>query len=152
MRRVRRIAVTPTVSLTAYTAADSVGGLMTFAITDQGFDGLLRSVLLTDNAAQSEQYVLYIYESLPSTIANDAEYLPTLADLKKLVTSVVVATGDWTEINSKDWALLGGHEDAAMEIPIHSDNGSIYLYAVATDTPDYVAATDLTITLTVEVF
>lgn len=152
MRRVRRVATTPTVGTDAYTAADSVGGLMTFAITDQGFDGLLRSVLLTDNAAQSEQYVLYIFDALPSTIADDAEYLPTLADLKKLATTVTVATGDWTEINSKDWALLGGHEDTAMEMPLHSDNGNVYMYAVATDTPDYTAATDLTITLTVEVF
>lgn len=157
MRRIRRIAVTPTITLSAYTAGDTVGGLMTFAMSDQGFDGLIRSILITDAVKQSEQYTLYIYGDLPSTIANDAAYAPTIADLKKLVATVTVATADWTEINNFDWALLGGHEDnvaagAAMQIPIHSDNGNLYMYAVATDTPDYAAATDLCFTVTMELF
>ena len=152
MRRIRHIAVTPTIGTSAYTAADCVGGLMTFAITDQGFDGLIRGLLVTDDHAQSEQYILYVYRSLPSTIADDAEYLPTVADLNKLVTTIVIATGDWTEINSIDWAFVGGYEDTQMQIPVHSANGNIYLYAVATDTPDYDATDDLVFTLSVEVF
>jgi len=152
MRRIRRIAVTPTVGLDAYTAADVVGGLLTFAIADQGFDGLIRGVLLTDDAAQSEQYKLYISDALPSTIADDAAYAPTIADLNKLATTVVVATADWAEIGAGDFALIGGYGDTQMEVAVHSDNGDLYMYAVATDTPDYVAADDLVITLIVEVF
>ena len=58
MRRVRRIAVTADIGTKAYTASDVVGGLTTFAITDQGFDGQLSSVLVTDAAAQGEAYTL----------------------------------------------------------------------------------------------
>ena len=152
MRRIRRIAVTPVITLTAYTAGDVVGGLMTFDISTPNLDGFLRGVRITDDAAQSEQYVLYISDALPSTIANDAAYAPTVADLNKLATTVVVATADWTEIGAGDFALLGEHEDTKMEVPIHSDNGSLYLYAVATDTPDYVAVDDLVFTLIVEIF
>ena len=157
MRRIRRIQVAPTVGTDAYTANDVVGGLMTFSISDQGFDGLVRSILVTDAHSQAEAYVLYLFGAQPSTIADDAAFAPTIADLKKIIGVVTLAAADYTTVNSLDWALLGGHEDnvaanVTMEIPAHSDNGDIYMYAVATDTPDYNAATDLTFTLSVEVF
>ena len=154
MRRIRRIAVTPTVGTAAYTALDTVGGKMTFAIADQGFDGLIRGVLLTDNANQKEPYTLYVFDAVPSTIADDASYAPTLADLKKLATTVAVGTADWATIaaNTIAWAMIGGHEDGKMEQAVHSDNGDLYMYAAAVATPDYVAADDLTITLIVEAF
>lgn len=150
MRRVRRIAVTPTIGTVAYTAGDVVGGLMTFGITDQGFDGQLSSILVTDAAAQGEAYTLYVFEAVPSTIADDAAFAPTLADLKKLVTTVAVGTADYGHGGSM--ALLGGHEDTEMKVPVHSNNGDLYIYAVAVATPDQVAVTDLTFTATVEVF
>ena len=152
LRRVREITVTPTVTLSAYTAADVVGGLMTFAVTDQGFDGAIRRIICTDDANQKEQYVLYIFDSLPSTIANDAAFAPTYADLKLLRDKVTLATADWATLDGNAVAILGGHEDGAMEIPCHSDNGDLYMYAVATDTPDYVAATDISFIMVVEVY
>jgi len=150
MRRVRRIAVTADIGTKAYTASDVVGGLTTFAITDHGFDGQLSSVLVTDAAAQGEAYTLYFFEAEPSAIADDAAWAPTLADLKKLVTTVVVGTVDYSHGGSV--ALLGEHEDAEMRVPLHSDSGNLYMYAVATATPDYAAVTDLVFTATVEVF
>ncbi len=82
MRRVRRIEVTPTVGTAAYTALDTVGGMMTFAITPQGFDGFLRGVLAVDEANQKEAFTLYVFDQLPSTIADGDTYTPLLADLK----------------------------------------------------------------------
>ena len=153
MNRVRQVTVSPTVALTAYTANDVVGGLLTFNFTDaHPFDGVIRSVLVTDAANQKEQYVLYVFNAVPSTIADDAAFAPVIADLKKMVTTVTVATADYTTANSLAWACLGGHEDTKMEVPVHSDTGSLYVYAVATDTPDYAAATDLVLTMTVELW
>jgi len=153
MRRVKEVSVTPTVGTDAYTAGDVVGGLMSFQFTGHHpFDGIIRSVRLVDDYAQSEEYTLYIFNQKPSTIADDAAFAPTEADLLKLVTTVAVATGDWAEINSNDWALLGEHEDTAMGVYVHSYNGYLYMYAQAADTPDYNAADDLTITMTVEIF
>ena len=152
MRRIRRIAVTPVITLAAYVAKDAVGGLLTFQITPANLDGLLRGVLFTDAEAQSEQYTLYVYDKLPSTVADADEYVPTIADLNKLASTIVVATADWTEFNSLDWVLIGGYEDTQMQIPVHSPTGALYVYLVATDTPDYAAADDLVVTLAVEVF
>ena len=151
-RRHVRVYNALTVGTGAYTAGDVVGGLLTFEVsTENGArSGNIVSVLLTDDHKQSEQYVLYLFDQAPTTIANDAAFAPTIADLKKIIGTVVVATADWTEINNNDWALLGGHEDTRMRIPFVTHDGNVYMYAVATDTPDYNAATDLTITIVVE--
>jgi len=126
---------------------------MTFAVSGQGFDGLLRSVLVTDGDNQKEPYTLYVFNAQPSTLADDAAFMPTVADLNKVVTTVSVGTADYTTSDSTyGWALIGGHEDGAMEIPVHSDNGNLYIYAVAGDTPDYTAADALTFTVSVEAF
>lgn len=151
MRRVRRIAVTPTVGTDAYTAKDVVGGLMTFGITDQGFDGQLCSIMVTDAAAQGEAYDLYVFESVPSTIADDAAFAPTLADFNKLVTTVEVGTNDYSHGGSV--AVVGDFDDTPQRLVLmHSDNGNIYMYAVAVATPDQAGTVDLTFTATVEVF
>lgn len=148
--RVMSVTVTPTLTLNAYTAVDVVGGLMTFDFGPVSNGGVIRQILITDAAAQSEQYSLYIFDDEPTTIANDAAFAPAIADLGKLVDVVTVATADWTEINSLDWAIIGSFEDGEMRIPFSSVSGNLYMYAVATDTPDYAAADDLTFTLVVE--
>lgn len=152
MHEIKQVTVTPTITLNAYTANDVVGGLMTFTFTEPTFDGAIRSVLVTDAANQSEGYTLYIFNELPSTIANDAPFAPVIADLKKIATTVTVAAGDYTSVNSLAWALLGGHEDAQMEIFVHSNTGKLYMYAEATSTPDYAAVDDLAFKIALEIF
>lgn len=149
MARTRTISVTPTVSTTAYTAADVVGGLITFAVGCGS--GSIRSMLVVDDHNQKEPYVLYLFNETPSTIANDAAFAPTVADLKKLATTITLAGADYTTLNGNAFALLGGHEDTGMDVPFKSVDGNLYMYAVATDTPDYAAATDLFFALTVRI-
>ena len=152
MKQVKRIQVTPTITLDAYTAGDVVGGLQTFAVSSVApVHGYIRSLLITDDDSQAEQYTIYLYEEAPTTIANDAAFAPSVADLNKVIGTIVVATADWTaDVGSTgiDWAMLGGHEDKEMWIPFFGKN--VYAYLVATDTPDYAAADDLVLTMTVE--
>lgn len=153
MKRVRRIAVTPAVDTVAYTAGEVVGGLMTFEVAPQGFDGEIKSVLVVDAANQKEPYTLYVFSAEPSAFVDTAAFMPTAADLNKLVTTVTVGTADYTTSASTiGYALLGGHEDTDMDVPIHSDNGDLYIYAVADGTPDYATASDLVLVVTVDVF
>jgi len=152
--RNKRIAVTPTIGTDAYTASDVVGGLMTFAVsTEQGHrSGQIRSVLVTDAAAQSEPYTFYIFRAAPSTIADDAAFAPTIADLKKLVAVLDITAANYTTVNSLDYNIIGG-ATTALEIEFDTDDGNLYAYAVANaSTPDYDAATDLTFTLLVRMY
>jgi len=148
--RVNTVTVVPTLTLNAYTAGDTVGGLLTFDVGWACMSGKIVSIAFVDDANQKEQYTIFLYDSLPSTIANDAAYEPTVADLKLLLSTVTLATADWTTISGNAYALLGGHEDGAMDIEFFTPDGNIYMYLMATDTPDYAAATDLTIIMRVE--
>lgn len=150
---IKDIVVTPTITLNAYTAGDVVGGLMTFDVSaPRPASGEIRKIVITDDHNQSEQYTLLIHNDTPSTIANDAAYAPTIADLNMIIDEVVVATADWSTWNSNGIAIIASYENVAMRIPFHTPDGNLYVYAVATDTPDYAAADDLVFTMTVEVW
>ena len=138
-----------TVSLTAYTASDVVGGLLTFNLDGNTgeLSGTIRRIRLIDDANQKEAYKVYIYQTAPSTIANDAAFAPTVADLKKMIDIVDIEATDYTELNSNAIAIVGGFGDNAMGIDFDSTDGNVYVYLVAVDTPDYAAATDLTMYL-----
>ena len=150
----KTVAVTPTIDTDAYTANDVVGGLMTFAFGGVGGSGSIRSITIADDDDEKAAFTLYIFNAAPSTIADDAAFAPTIADLKKLVTTVLVEAGDYATVNSNAYAILGGHEDLAtknMDIPYASADGNLYMYAVCTATPTYTAATDLTFTITARI-
>lgn len=133
----------PSVSTTAYTAGDVVGGLLEFPTRGLSNNvALLNGVRLVDAANQSEPYKLYLFSAAPTTIANDAAFAPVAADLNKCQTIVTIVAGDYTQVNSLGIAFVHDLNDV-----LYSANGIIYGYLVATDTPDYAAATDVTITL-----
>jgi len=139
-------------SLDAYTANDIVGGTLTSDAIEQisGNGGFISWVRLVDDATQAEAYTLYVYSAAPSTIADDAEFVPTEADNIKCLGRIAIAAGDYD--------TAGTEADRAMVKAIDSDTGdyvyfpnlpSGYLYfrLVAGDTPDYADADDLTLHL-----
>lgn len=132
-----------TVTTAAYTAGDVVGGLLTFS-SDAIHSGImLNAVVLIDEDSQAEAYSLYLFDGLPTTIANDAAFAPTIADLRKLVKVVTIAATDYTTVNSLDYARV---EDLNDLIPLGA-TGAFYGYLVATDTPDYTNTDTLYIRL-----
>lgn len=136
---------TVTVATSAYTAGDVVGGLLTFDVHSPSGCGLITSVRITDAANQSEPYTLYLFDSVPSTIADDAAAALTIADLKKCVAMVAIAADDYTTVNSLAIAIVDDLNDAYRA----AGTGKLYGYLVAGETPDYSAATDLAVRLTV---
>lgn len=140
------ISVTPTITLAAYTAGDVVGGLLTFTDTDVPVGAVaFNAVTLIEADIQNEQYVLHLFNDVPTTIANDAAYATniTISDLKIELAQITIATADWT-----DTGTVGSSAFKTFD-PVYAENtrNAIYGYLVATDTPDYSAADDLTINL-----
>lgn len=145
MGTIRTIDIPLTVTLSAYTAGDVVGGLITINVHSVGGGGTLRQVIIIDDDNQKEPYTLYLFDQEPSTIANDAAFAPTIADLKKLVGKAAVVANDYETLNSNGWGVKSG-----LDIPFAAPYGKLYGYLVAVDTPDYAAATDLSLRLTFE--
>ena len=134
VRHIKTINLELTVTLDAYTAGDVVGGLLTIPVHNAGGGGVLRRLITVDEDAQSEGYTLYLFDQLPSTIANDAAFAPTIADLRKLIGTVTIAAGDYVTVNSLVYTI------DEVDLEFTAANGNLYGYLVATDTPDYANA------------
>lgn len=146
----RSIGVELTVALTAYTAGDVVGGLITFNITDASGGGVVNTIRMVDEDSQAEPYTLYIFNDKPTVIADDAAFATavTVADLRKLIAVVPIVAGDYTTLNSMDYVHLD-LVDLLGHPLIFNGNGSLWAYLVAGDTPDYANADTLYIALDV---
>lgn len=140
----RTVGLELTVTLTAYTAGDVVGGLLEFDISDDTGGGLVNRVRLVDEDSQAEPYTLYIYNDKPAVIANDAAFAVTVADLRKLIAVVSIVAGDYVTVSTFDYV----HKDLSQPL-IFNGNGKLWAYLVAGDTPDYANADSLWIGLDV---
>jgi hypothetical protein len=135
------------VATAAYSDNDVVGGLLTFELTGLSQNGgLLNAVMLTDAANQSEPYRLFLFNEAPSTIDDADAFAPTIADLKKLFAIVTLAALDYVTVNSLQVLIK-----STSNVLFSTSNGRLYGYLVANgSTPDYAAATDLSLTLMIQ--
>jgi hypothetical protein len=140
-------------ALTTGTAAmsigDVVGGLLTFEVSSASGCGIVSTFRITDAANQKEPYVLWLFDSVPTTIADDAAFAPVIADLKKCFGRVDIAAADYTTVNSLAIAIIDCLDDTSPLVYKADGLGRVYGYLQAVDTPDYAAATDLAVRLTV---
>lgn len=154
MSDIKRVSLTPTLSLTAYSIGDVVGGLLDFGVVGQEAAGnifgksvtaKLQQIKICDDANQKEPFVLYLFASQPATIANDAAFALAFADIKKIIGKVSIAADQYITVGADAIAYVQVTPDMYFEF---NANKHLYGYLVAVDTPDYAAATDLFIELT----
>ncbi len=140
------ISVKPTIVLTAYTAGDVIGGLLTF--TRASFPPgtiAFNQVTIVDVDQQKEAYVLHLFNDTPTTIADDAAYATNIliADLNNEIKQVTIAALDYV-----DTGTVGSTAFKAFDnVYAQNERGVLYGYLVATDTPDYVTLLALTLNL-----
>lgn len=135
-----------TVDTNAYTANDVMGGLLTFDI-NLGSGGVIRKVQVIDDDNEKAAMTIWFFDNIPSTIADDAAFAPTIADLKLNIGVVTVLATDYVTTNNNAIATI---KDVNLDYDIEGKvDGKIYAYVVATATPTYTAATDLTLRVTV---
>lgn len=137
-----------TVDTDAYTAGDVVGGLIELDSGNPGGGCLIETLRLIDDASQAEPYTVYIFggATAPDTIADDAAFQPTVADLKKLEGTVEITANDYLVISDG-----AADNDVAIKtnLNLRHFGHKIWIYLVAGDTPNYAATADLTLTLLV---
>lgn len=144
MVKLLQVTVNPTITAGIYSAADVVGGLLTFDVGSPSGVLLLKSVRIVDDDNEKAACKLWLYNAIPTAFADNEAHAPVVADLKKLVAIVTIAAADFTTINGNAVAL---EEDLTSMCT--TVNGRLYGYLVCDATPTYTATTDLSITLTV---
>lgn len=140
--------VTPTITVStgAYTAGDSIGGKITLEDAMRVNSphakgtGVLSGLTLLDRSNQKPEMTIFLFESDPSvaTITDNAAFVFSTDDVN-VVGMIIVATADWTTINSKAVAELSN-----LNIVVKAVGGAnLYAGLVATGAPDFAATTDL---------
>ena len=128
----------------AYTIGDVVGGqLKCFFGTDHG--GRIIGAYVTDKGVQSAGYIIHVYGSVASTIADDAAFAPTDADAALEIGTVSVSAGDYATARGSAYSkAYMVPPDCDITIPATVD-GAVWVYLETLAAVDYVAATDLVI-------
>lgn len=142
-----RIRVSPTVTAGAYDAGDAVGGKLTFELNPPHRRGRIIGVTVIDRAQVKAELNLALYEADVSTIADNASYAPTAADLLKLVGLVNIPAAAYVDSASESVAHIQV-DGPCYELTPPSE--SVYGQLSTPGTPTYVATTDLTVILHVE--
>jgi hypothetical protein len=135
--------VQPTITTSAYSANDIVGGLITFSVASPSNCGIINKIKVTDADNEGAVLDVYIFDDVPTTIANGDAAALLIADLDKLVCKVEIAAADYEAVNSLKFAIK---EDINAVYKANAQ-GNLYAYIVCTGTPTYAAATNLKITL-----
>ena len=140
-----------TVTLPAYEQFDCVGALITVTIGEasltatQGY--IIRKIMLTDAAVQSEKYNLHFFNASPAAEARTdaAVFAPVAADIAKCVHVEYIADTDYVAASTYHSAAII-HPNAYIEC----DGLDLFCVLEALETPDYVATDDLELTLYLE--
>jgi hypothetical protein len=139
-------------STTAYTAQDTVGGLLTFGgCFRAGYcTSHLRSLTILDRANQKAAGQLVIFGGNPSgsTLTNDIQPTIVAADVSKVIARIPVAGADFVTIDQ------AGVDFAVAEIPnlgriLKDTQGGTTLWAIfqTTGTPTYAVVNGIAIRL-----
>ncbi len=88
---------TPTVTAGAYTAGDAVGGLLTFtnAARTSGAGGIIKSVVLVDDAGQDAEMELWLFDTTITAISDNAAWALTEAELHTCIAVISTTEGTW---------------------------------------------------------
>lgn len=147
LNQVVTISVTPVISTGIYAIGDSIGSLFAFDFTTvAGYvaglwrGAVIRALRVFDDDNEKAGCTLYLFKSAPTTVADNAAWAPSYADLKKFSSRVAIATGDYTTVNSNAFVL-----QEALDIHLGVSSTVMYGILVATGTPTFSAVSDLTI-------
>lgn len=138
-------ATTPAITAGGYSAADVVGGQLSFTLPSAGGGGIIRKLVIADDDNEKAAMDIYFFDDsqgTPTVIADNAPFAPVIADLKALIGKVSVAATDYVTINGNAYAIKDG-----LAIDYSLIKEKLYAYAVPSGTPTYTAVTDLTFTL-----
>lgn len=143
---VRTISVTPTLSLTQYTANDSIGGLLTFAVSEsRDNSGIIRNIRITDDDNIKPAGTLYFFTGgAPTTVADNAAFntAMVIGDLQKLFYTKAVTANDWVTLNSNAYCIFND-----LGVDFFTFDKNLYAYFVPSGTATYTSATALRFTL-----
>jgi len=149
--KLTRISLTPTISTSAYTAGDAVGGLLTFANAARFSGGGIRinSVVIVDKDQELAPFDLVLFDRTFTATADNAVFAPSDADLANCIAVIPILSYANFSTNAVAYstgpevaAVLNGTSLFGQLVVRGSGNGP-----QSTSAPTYTATTDIIVTV-----
>lgn len=130
--------VTPTITTSAYSANDQVGGIQVLSF-GEGVK-CIKSVTVVDAGKQSAALKILLFEELPVVASSDnaAANIVDAEVTAKCFGSISIAAADYIALAASSVATV------AVDIAAQSRGGKIWAVALTTGTPTYASISDLT--------
>lgn len=137
------VRVDPTITAGAYSANDVVGGELAIpnAMRVPNGTGVLQSITVYDADNEKAALDFYFFQSAPAAaLADNAAFAWTAGDEDLFLGMVSVAAADYVTATDAVVSV----RNIGLPVRAAANGNSLYCYVVATGTPTYTAATDLT--------
>lgn len=137
--------VTPPVTVAAYSAGNGIGGVMKFAgALNQGWSGVLQSLLVTSKSIQTTGLKLYLFSDLPvSLFADKAAPSLLVADIPKLIGVYTLGAADSGLGTETSWQL------DAIGKAFSGVGPDLYGLLIAVATPTWASVSDITVNVSI---
>ena len=135
------IQITPTISTVAYTAGDTLGGLLSIS---NAYDGIgaaavLQSIVVFDKANQNAPIDFIFFNASGTVPANNNPFTWNTADFVKVLGRVRVASTDYLTLNSRSFASV-----YPIGLTLQGNaTQALYVVAIVQGTPTYTSTSDL---------
>jgi len=145
------IAVAPTITAGAYSAGDAVGEMMTFpdAVLGAGEKGKIKSVVLVDkNDDVLADLEVWLFDSDPSSVADNAQFDISDANMLKCVGIIKIAAADYSAALDNSVAVV---PDPGIQF--HCVAKDLFAQIIAPyggSPPTYSSTSDLSLMLEIE--
>ena len=131
----------------AYSAGDVVGGRIRMAGVGASPGIILRSIVISDLAAQSVDYILRCFRSVPTDIADNAAFDPADADLPNLIYRKMIDAATYRDAYVDNSAHLVEGLDVHLVAAASDD---LWWFLEADTAPTYAGTGDVDILMLYE--
>lgn len=128
----------------AYAANDVVGGLLTFESNAR--KGILTGAIIGDDDNEGAEYTLHLFDVVPTSIADNAAFQPSFADMQNWIGSITIASADYTSFTDTEANTFKVAWSNTQSASITFDS-AVWGFLVATGTPTFDADSTIFIRL-----
>ena len=125
----RSPAITPVLDTDAYSAVDAIGTKQ--QVSGAPSMGIIRAITISDDSDQASDINLWVFDSEPTGIADDANFALADADLQRVIDLVV---GD-----TRRDGINGLVTVEYPNIPYKNESGELWFQMACVGTPTYAA-------------
>jgi hypothetical protein len=146
----KKIEVTPTVTVGAYSSADAVGGLLEFEDVCGAYSPSFEivSAIIRDNGKQEAKLWLALFDRTFTPTADNAAFAVSDADLANLINVILIE--DYASFNANSVGMVDeDHRQFSLPGVLVDGGTSLFGQLYVEATPTYVATDDLSIELVV---